>query len=160
MPTIMERLPTMLWNTRPRSRGTDAHDRWNAHAASARAFGVGRSTTPRPPLLPCGRGRRAASSASDNSGGNVLWLRHPRGRVALRAWGARAPMVPPMAEAHRCLEETGKGRAPPLDLVARPWCSHPLARISPCPSPLVIRPPSAIVLATLTGQADPIGHAA
>lgn len=32
MPTLMERLPTMLWNTRPRSRGTDAHDRWNAHA--------------------------------------------------------------------------------------------------------------------------------
>ena len=30
MPTLMERLPTMLWNTRPRSRGTDAHDRWNA----------------------------------------------------------------------------------------------------------------------------------
>jgi hypothetical protein len=31
MPTLMERLPTMLWNTRPRSRGTDAHDHWNAH---------------------------------------------------------------------------------------------------------------------------------
>jgi predicted DNA-binding transcriptional regulator YafY len=42
MPTIMERLPTMLWNTRPRSRGTAAHDRWNAqhltlrHACEAR----------------------------------------------------------------------------------------------------------------------------
>jgi len=30
---IMEWLPTMPWNTRPRSRGTDAHDRWNAHDA-------------------------------------------------------------------------------------------------------------------------------
>jgi hypothetical protein len=27
----MERLPTIAWNDCPRSRGTDAHDRWNAH---------------------------------------------------------------------------------------------------------------------------------
>jgi hypothetical protein len=31
MPMLMERLPTIAWNDCPRSRGTDAHDRWNAH---------------------------------------------------------------------------------------------------------------------------------
>jgi hypothetical protein len=36
--TLMERLPTMLWNTCPRSRGTDAHDRWNAHALRSEAM--------------------------------------------------------------------------------------------------------------------------